>query len=223
MKETALKIAALTALMPLSAPGAWADAPWKHLATDVACHYNWGTYATNGQADNTHAGVGLQLLLAYRHRSGLEAGLSAAFAFPQVTVPDSANDAAFSYHSFGLQVGYLVRGILEPFVQYSPFAQLAQTTKSRLGASTVSTDLSYHGHSFGTGMKIYLTPRDVKTAQVGLRFMFTRESYGNVRMSSSIESNTDHAAAAYTSAPVGPAQEQSVTGNTYSLGFFVGI
>ncbi|MBI3554628.1 MAG: hypothetical protein HY074_00010 [Deltaproteobacteria bacterium] len=206
---------------PLAA--ARAAPPWQNLSADVTSLYSWGTYSTNGQPDNSHSGIGLHILAGYRNASGVEAGLTAFFSFPQVAAPDSSNDAAFSYHSFGAHAGYLFHGIIEPFVHYSPFAQLTQTTKSRLGVSTVSTDLSYRGHALGTGIKIYLSPRETRSAQVGLRFIYTRESYSSARVSSTVESNSEHTLPASVAPAGGHAQEQSMTGDTYSIGFFVGI
>jgi len=94
---------------------------------------------------------------------------------------------------------------------------------ARLGTATVHTDLSYHGHAFGDGVKVYLTERDNRSAQVGLKFNYTHEQYTHSSVSSHIEPSADHPAPSFTDSTREQSVSNLVTGNTYQMGVFIGI
>ncbi|MBI3544294.1 MAG: hypothetical protein HY075_13570 [Deltaproteobacteria bacterium] len=191
----------------------------------LASGYRWGTYSSAGESEDTHSGIGLHASGGYRFFSNVDVGARLAFGFPQITVPESSSSAAFDYRAFGLQAGYLWRGKVEPYVHYSPYAHLAQSTKARSGVGTVTTELAYTGAAYGAGLKVFLTDdrADVASVQVGLDFSYTRESYSRATVSTSISSDTQHAPPPFTPSSESHKGKQTLGGDTYLLGLFIGI
>lgn len=194
----------------------------KRIAADLGSSYSWGTYSAPDQADDKQGGMGLHLYAGYHVAAGLELGIGGTFRFPQIAVPDSANDASFSFHSFDLRAGYLWGDRLEPFISYAPFAQLSQSSKTRMGVATITTDHTYLGHSVGAGMKLYFTDRQANAAQVGVTLAYLRESYSSAQVSSNLENETSHPTPPFTPTASTQPEAQSITGNTYTVGVFLG-
>lgn len=167
--------------------------------------------------------MGLLLFGGYRFRSDLELGLGADFAFPQIQIPEATSDADFSYRSLSVQLGYLWRNKIKPFIHYSPLARLSQSSSSRLGTARVQTDITYEGQAFGVGTEIYLTERSARSVQMGLKFAYIREIYSRVNHSSEIEAVGERPAPAFTPANHTGAGLRTISGNTYQMGVFVGI
>lgn len=202
------------------------------LTGDLTGGYHWGRYSTIGQTNGSHSGVGIDLTagllinlseLARLPLQTLKMGLLCDFAFPQIAPLEGNSSSSFSYKSFGLFGGMLWNDLVEPFIFVAPWASLTQSSKYRLGSAMASTDVSYRGISYGAGMKVYVKERVDNAPRIGVNFTYSHEQYGKLQYSSEIESLTDRPPPAYSSNSVEPPGQQTLSGDSFQLGLFVGI
>jgi hypothetical protein len=198
----------------------------KRIFADIAGAYSWGTYSTPGQLDNAHAGMGVLGRVGYRLPMGL--GFAAAFAvtFPQITVPGTLEEAAYRAEAFGLQASYQWKPRLEAVMHYSPVARLLHFDDSSanpaVGPTTeVSREISYSGHSYGAGMRLYLTSPG-ELAKVSLAFLYSREAYSRASVRTSIRTSPSSTAYAPQSS-TSESKDEIVHGNTYQMGVTIGL
>jgi hypothetical protein len=174
---------------------------FARLAADATGGYSWGSYSSPGESEDTHAGAGVDVFAGWRtnfyNGDGIEIGGVGLFSFPEISVPQATENAAFSFFSVGAQAGYLWRNRFEPVLEFYPYSHLSQT----------KNPLSYTGFSFGGGAKLYLTERDSGAVQVGLKFNYLHQRYSHASYSATISKDGSGL----------------VTGNSYEMGLFIGI
>lgn len=209
----------LLASLALAARSALAGA----ISADLSGGYSWGDYSSAGQAQDSYSGMATQLHAGYRFGPNLEAGLVGNFAFPQLAAVGSTSSASFSYKAFGLQLGYLWGSRFAPYIEIYPYAQLSQSTKGRVGVAMLTTDLSYIGQAYGAGIRIYLTDRSSRSAQVGIKASYVHQTFSRAEINSSLDVPDGRLSPPLASAGEAQPQGQNVTGNAYQLAVFIGI